>query len=121
MVASPPLQVMECLLCVRKASVRKAGPISASPRTPQFVILNLFQEPLEGTRGKGKRFRTKFGMTEKKDGVFRRKKNEKIFGWMLIFVAYPPTKKKSKNFLWSQQKPPQKNERRKKFLNKKYY
>ena len=30
---------------------------------PPFVILNLFQDPLKGARVKGKRFRTKFGMT----------------------------------------------------------
>ena len=38
----------------------------------------------------------------------------KIFGWMLIFVAYPPTKKEQK-ILWSQQKPPQKIEGEKSF------
>ena len=39
------------------------GP-SSGPK--KIVILNLFQDLLEGPRGKGKRFRNEFGMTEEK-------------------------------------------------------
>ena len=35
----------------------------------QIVILNLFQDLLDGPRVKEKRFRTKFGMTEKGERI----------------------------------------------------
>ena len=46
-----------------KTSVRKIGPNVRQPTDPQSVILNLFQDLLEGARVKEKRFRNKFGMT----------------------------------------------------------
>ena len=62
-VASPPLQV-DGVFVVYAEGIRKVGPIPASPRDRAVRHPELVSGSVGRTRGKGKRFRTKFGMTE---------------------------------------------------------